>query len=189
MAAVVLLGREFALTEPSQSPWSNLIILSAIGAVTYGAALSAIGSPLRPQFSLHDGRGREFCFWVIRFSPQGIMKYAANSSLESALRLRPNDLLHWRAIEWGCRERLAKYNLGGGPSFLTQIWGRAGADPPLPLGHVNVPPACSPRLVHGESRDASPAHSRACADGRSFFAHPARKAPVLMAVRQPPTVL
>ena len=39
---------------------------------------------------------------VIRFFPHGIMEYAANSSLESALRFRPNDLLHWRAIEWGC---------------------------------------------------------------------------------------
>ena len=38
---------------------------------------------------------------VIWFFPHGVMEYAANSSLESALRLRPNDLLHWRAIESG----------------------------------------------------------------------------------------
>jgi hypothetical protein len=61
---------------------------------------------------------------VIRFSPQGIMEYAANSSLECALRLRPNDLLHWRAIGWGCREGLAKYNLGGAHLFLRKFGGK-----------------------------------------------------------------
>src|SRR5262249_28676300 len=60
---------------------------------------------------------------VIRFSPRGIMEYAANSSLESSLRLRPNDLLHWRAIEWGCTEGMTRYNLGGAHLFLRKFGG------------------------------------------------------------------
>jgi Acetyltransferase (GNAT) domain len=60
---------------------------------------------------------------VIRFFPRGVMEYAANSSLGSALRFRPNDLLHWRAIEWGCREGLSKYSLGGAHLFLRKFGG------------------------------------------------------------------
>lgn len=60
---------------------------------------------------------------VIRFLPNGVMEYAANSSLHSALRLRPNDLLHWRAIEWGCREGMTKYSLGGTHLFLRKFGG------------------------------------------------------------------
>jgi hypothetical protein len=60
---------------------------------------------------------------VIRFAPRGVMEYAANSSLGSALRLRPNDLLHWRAIEWGCRMGMTKYSLGGTHLFLRKFGG------------------------------------------------------------------
>lgn len=61
---------------------------------------------------------------VIRFFPHGIMEYAANSSLESALRFRPNDLLHWRAIEWGCMQGMTKYSLGGAHLFLRKFGGQ-----------------------------------------------------------------
>jgi Acetyltransferase (GNAT) domain len=61
---------------------------------------------------------------VIRFFPGGIMEYAANSSLENALRVRPNDLLHWRAIEWGCAAGMMKYNLGGAHLFLRKFGGQ-----------------------------------------------------------------
>jgi hypothetical protein len=60
---------------------------------------------------------------VIRFSPHGVMEYAANSSLQNALHLRPNDLLHWRAIEWGCREGMTHYSLGGAHLFLRKFGG------------------------------------------------------------------
>ena len=60
---------------------------------------------------------------VIRFSPHGVMEYAANSSLHNALHLRPNDLLHWRAIEWGCREGMTHYSLGGAHLFLRKFGG------------------------------------------------------------------
>jgi lipid II:glycine glycyltransferase (peptidoglycan interpeptide bridge formation enzyme) len=60
---------------------------------------------------------------VIRFFPHGLMEYAANSSLQNALHLRPNDLLHWRAIEWGCREGMTHYSLGGAHLFLRKFGG------------------------------------------------------------------
>jgi hypothetical protein len=60
---------------------------------------------------------------VIRFSPHGVMEYAANSSLQNALHVRPNDLLHWRAIEWGCREGMTHYSLGGAHLFLRKFGG------------------------------------------------------------------
>ena len=60
---------------------------------------------------------------VIRFSPHGVMEYAANSSLQNALHLRPNDLLHWRAIEWGCQEGMTRYSLGGAHLFLRKFGG------------------------------------------------------------------
>lgn len=70
----------------------------------------------------HDGK--IIAGVVIRFFPHGVMEYAANSSLESALRLRPNDLLHWRAIEWGCQEGLTHYSLGGTHLFLRKFGGQ-----------------------------------------------------------------
>jgi Acetyltransferase (GNAT) domain len=60
---------------------------------------------------------------VVRFFPGGVMEYAANSSLESGLHLRPNDLLHWRAIEWACAAGLTKYSLGGTHLFLRKFGG------------------------------------------------------------------
>jgi len=68
-------------------------------------------------------QGRIIAGLVIRYFVHGVMEYAANSSLDSALRLRPNDLLHWRAIEWGCREGIAKYSLGGTHLFLRKFGG------------------------------------------------------------------
>jgi hypothetical protein len=61
---------------------------------------------------------------VVRFFPRGVMEYAANCSLENALHLRPNDLLQWRAIEWGYRAGLTKYNLGGTHPFLLKFGGQ-----------------------------------------------------------------
>jgi hypothetical protein len=61
---------------------------------------------------------------VIRFFPHGVMEFAANSSLQNSLRFRPNDLLHWRAIEWGCAGGMTKYNLGGAHLFLRKFGGQ-----------------------------------------------------------------
>jgi hypothetical protein len=61
---------------------------------------------------------------IVRFAPSGVMEYAANSSLEESLGLRPNDLLNWRAIEWACAQGLRTYSLGGSNLFLRKFGGR-----------------------------------------------------------------
>jgi hypothetical protein len=60
---------------------------------------------------------------VLRFFPRGVVEYAANSSLEKSLHLRPNDLLQWRAVEWACAEGMGKYSLGGDHLFLRKSGG------------------------------------------------------------------
>jgi Acetyltransferase (GNAT) domain len=60
---------------------------------------------------------------MLRFFPGGAVEHAANSSLQSALHLRPNDLLHWRPIEWAYAEGLTKYGLGGTSLFLRKVGG------------------------------------------------------------------
>lgn len=60
---------------------------------------------------------------AVRFYPGGVMEYAANSSLQDALHLRPNDLLQWRAIEWACAEGITKYSLGGAHLFSRKSGG------------------------------------------------------------------
>jgi SAM-dependent methyltransferase len=60
---------------------------------------------------------------VLRFFPGGLVEYAANSSLQAALDLRPNDLLQWRAIQWACAEGMTKYSLGGSHLFLRKSGG------------------------------------------------------------------
>jgi len=59
----------------------------------------------------------------LRFFPGRVMEFAANSSLHSALHLRPNDLLHWRAIEWAYGEGISTYSLGGAHLFLRKFGG------------------------------------------------------------------
>jgi len=60
---------------------------------------------------------------VVRGYPGGVLEYAANSSLPEFLSLRPNDLLHWRAIEWAYHEGFKKYSLGGTHLFLRKFGG------------------------------------------------------------------
>lgn len=75
------------------------------------------------QLLLARYKGEVIAGVVLRFFPGGVMEHAANHSLESALYLRPNDLLHWRAIEWAYAEGLTKYGLGGTDLFLRKFGG------------------------------------------------------------------
>ena len=75
------------------------------------------------QLLLARYNGKVIAGLVLRFFPGGVVEYAAHSFLQSALYLKPNDLLHWRAIEWACAEGLTKYNLGGTGLFLRKFGG------------------------------------------------------------------
>ena len=75
------------------------------------------------QLLLARYKGQVIAGVVLRFFPGGVVENAAGSSLESALYLRPNDLLHWRAIEWAYAKGLIKYGLGSTNLFLRQFGG------------------------------------------------------------------
>jgi hypothetical protein len=58
----------------------------------------------------------------IRFYPGGLVEYANNCSRDEFLRLRPNDLLVWRMIEWACAGKFRALSMGGAHPFLRK-WG------------------------------------------------------------------
>jgi hypothetical protein len=53
----------------------------------------------------------------VRFSPGGLIENAGNSSLDEYIRLKPNDLLKWKMIEWSCTEGFSRFSLGGAHPF------------------------------------------------------------------------
>ena len=67
--------------------------------------------------------GKTIAAAITRLYPGAMIEAAANSSLIQYLKLKPNDLLLWRVIEWGCREGYKSYNLGGAHLFLRLMGG------------------------------------------------------------------
>lgn len=85
---------------------------------------------LEEAFSLPNRRlflaryeGKTIAATVIRLYPSAMIEYAANSSLEEYLKLKPNDLLQWRVVEWACAEGYQRYSLGGAHLFLLKMGG------------------------------------------------------------------
>ncbi|CAN5342781.1 hypothetical protein BH10ACI3_BH10ACI3_23060 [soil metagenome] len=60
-----------------------------------------------------------------RFCRGGMVEYAANNSLEEYQRLRPNDLIGWRAIEWACAGGFTHFSMGGSHLFLRRFGGES----------------------------------------------------------------
>lgn len=58
-----------------------------------------------------------------RFCKGGVIEYAANNSLTEFQKLRPNDLLGWRSIEWACENGFSHYSMGGSHLFLRRFGG------------------------------------------------------------------
>jgi hypothetical protein len=58
-----------------------------------------------------------------RFAQTGMVEYAANNSLTEYQRLRPNDLLVWKSIEWACERGYTSYSMGGAHLFLRRFGG------------------------------------------------------------------
>ena len=67
--------------------------------------------------------GKVIAGTIIRLYPGEMIEYAANSSYVEYLKLRPNDLLQWRVVEWACREGYKKYSLGGAHLFSRRMGG------------------------------------------------------------------
>jgi GNAT acetyltransferase-like protein len=67
--------------------------------------------------------GRIIAGTIIRLYPGGMIEYAANSSLDEYLKLKPNDLLQWRVVQWACGEGYKRYSLGGAHLFVRRMGG------------------------------------------------------------------
>ena len=81
-----------------------------------------LGSKHRAVFiALNDGKIVAGTF--LRFFEGGIVEYAANNSLGEYQRLRSNELLGWRAIEWACSAGFKKFSLGASHTFLARFGG------------------------------------------------------------------
>jgi lipid II:glycine glycyltransferase (peptidoglycan interpeptide bridge formation enzyme) len=82
----------------------------------------ALRLPNRRLFLLRY-KGNFIAATIIRLYPKAMIEYAANSSINEYLKLRPNDLLQWRIVEWACREGFKRYSLGGAHLFVRRMGG------------------------------------------------------------------
>src|SRR5699024_1931400 len=48
---------------------------------------------------------------------------AANNSLVEYQKMRPNDLIGWRSLEWACENNFSHYSMGGSHLFLRRFGG------------------------------------------------------------------
>ncbi|MFX0199064.1 MAG: lipid II:glycine glycyltransferase FemX [Candidatus Hodarchaeota archaeon] len=60
-------------------------------------------------FAVHQGKD---IAGVLTISSGDTVYAKAAASLEDFWELRPNDILHWKAMEWGCKEGFSKYHMG-----------------------------------------------------------------------------
>jgi hypothetical protein len=90
------------------------------------SSFEVVGEALRlPNRRLFLARynGKTIAATIIRLYPGGMVEYAANSSLVEYVKLRPNDLLQWRVVEWACAEGHKSYSLGGAHLFVRRMGG------------------------------------------------------------------
>ena len=89
---------------------------------SFEVMMEALNLPNRRLFLVRY-EGNVIAATIIRLYPGTMIEYAANSSLDAYLKLRPNDLLQWRIVEWACREGYKRYNLGGSHLFVRRMGG------------------------------------------------------------------
>ena len=89
---------------------------------TFETFRGILGSRHRAVFiALNEGKIVAGTFF--RFCEGGIVEYAANNSLGEYQKLRPNELLGWRAIEWACSNGFNRFSLGASHTFLARFGG------------------------------------------------------------------
>lgn len=89
---------------------------------TYDAFRRILNSQHRATF-IAINEGRIVAGTYLRFCPHGLVEYAANNSLVEFQKLRPNELLAWRAIEWACSSGFTRFSLGASHPFLARFGG------------------------------------------------------------------
>jgi hypothetical protein len=60
---------------------------------------------------------------VFRFYPGGLVEYSRNVSLSEYEKLRPNELLMWRGIEWACANAFSRFSMSANHRFLRHFGG------------------------------------------------------------------
>jgi hypothetical protein len=68
--------------------------------------------------------GRMIGVSIFRFQPGGLVEYSANCSRREDTKVRPNDLLMWRAIEWAAANRFRQFSMAGAHLFLRNFGGQ-----------------------------------------------------------------
>lgn len=85
----------------------------------FGAMLT---SQRRATFiAIHEGKIVAGTY--LRFCDGAVVEYAANNSLAEFQKLRPNELLGWKAIEWASKNGFTKFSLGASHPFLARYGG------------------------------------------------------------------
>ena len=102
--------------------YANWCQRKRIVATSFEIMDEAFSSPNRKLF-LARYEGKIIAGTVIRLYPGAMIEYAANNSLVEYLKLKPNDLLQWRVVEWACAEGYKSYSLGGAHLFLLKMGG------------------------------------------------------------------
>jgi hypothetical protein len=67
--------------------------------------------------------GKAISVLSLRFYHGGLIEGSGTHSVDEYLHLYPNELLHWTAIEWACREGFRSYSFGGAHTFLRRFGG------------------------------------------------------------------
>ena len=68
--------------------------------------------------------GKSVAASIFRYYPGGMVEYAENYSLAEFQRLKPNDLLQWKAIEWAMAGGFTGYSLGSADGFHREFCGQ-----------------------------------------------------------------
>ncbi len=68
-------------------------------------------------------QGKTVAGAFLRLQAGGLVEFAAGSSMDEFLHLKPNDFLQWKAIEWAHRIGFRNYSLGGSGQFHREFGG------------------------------------------------------------------
>jgi Acetyltransferase (GNAT) domain len=104
--------------------WQQTTRKKIVTAASLGSAKKVQELQFTHRRFLARYQGKVIAATNVRFCPGGLVEYAGNCSLDEYNRLRPNDLLIWRTIQWACQEGFKKYSLGASHPFLTKCGGK-----------------------------------------------------------------
>jgi hypothetical protein len=85
--------------------------------VPFSVVLAAYNLKNSRRYFLARHDGETIAGSSVRFSPGGLLEYSGNPSLDEHFLLKPNDLLKWKVIEWGCAQGFPLFSLGGAHLF------------------------------------------------------------------------